>query len=547
MPPIRAWFRKYFTRDVEFSKSAVLFSMVVALHFVLSGGIILNNTWIIDADAFTKGFTILFIVLPLLLTTLIGDKIKNRTLLMKILVVVNTLGILVFSFSNDTVSFIGRAITCIATISGFVFVTATLVHETNLLNRGRYTAYSLFIVSMLAALALYFFANPSLHWILVIPMVVFDIYIIFFNKYEYVETENRLDSKIRLRNVFTRYSTWGRFTSFFLMAFVLGLSFLRFDTDLDVQVIYYVLLVMVLVSGVLIDNFGRKPVLITTVLILSIIAIFASEVEFGLWNSEVVSALYGVVVIITVLLFITYSGDSTRDEMRKFRLLIIGAYIIGTFTGFGAGNALGMYIIDIYETNPTLFYYYPELINKLGAFALIVELIILYPLHDSMHSEDINWFLNLRHLYVFNENGICLFDYNFWPDVCDLESCSDLEPAKPLSEDLVSGGLSGIVSMISEITESDKKLRVVDHEDKKLLFHYGKHTIFCLISTEYLNILVAKLKDFADEFEETYDAPLRNFNGGVSVFDDASYLVNKHFKQKFFDDEFMEDLTEFDY
>ena len=40
-------------------------------------------------------------------------------------------------------------------------------------------------------------------------------------------------------------------------------------------------------------------------------------------------------------------------------------------------------------------------------------------------------------------------------------------------------------------------------------------------------------------------ANLRNI--GINVFDDTSYLVGKHFKQKFFDDELLADYDDFDF
>lgn len=543
----RDWFRKYFTRDLTIPRIFTGFFLAVAFNFVVSIGVVLNNTWFIqNADTITKSFIITITIISLTITTLISDKNMKKTLSIKILVILDIIGFGFFCINFTPIYFIGLGLIVGTTIPGLVLLISTLIHETNILNRGRVTAYLLMIISLMGLFALFMSVSPEKQVWILIPMVLCVIYVIFKNTYCYIESKERISSKIQITDILKSYSNWGKFISFFTIAFTLGIAYLRFKTSLDVEIVYYVLLGMILIAGVLIDNFGRKPVLISTTLLLSIVVLFATDVDYGFWTKELVSSLYGIVIVIIVVLFITYSGDSTRDEFRKYRSIIVGGYMIGLLTGFALGNTLGAFLMELYELDPILYAGMPDMINKIGGLVIIIELIALYPLKDTLESKEIDWFISLRHLYIFNENGICLYSYDFTPEVASMVKMKQSSNSTGVSQDLVSGGLSGIVSLISEITESKKHLRVVDHEDKKLIFHYGKYAIFCLISTQYLNILVSKLKEFAMDFESTFSAALKNFKGGVSVFDDTGYIVTKHFKQTFFDDDLFS-LNDFEF
>lgn len=533
----RDWFRKYFTRDLTIPRVFTGFFLTVAFNFVVSIGVILNNTWFVqNADSFTKSFVIIIAIISLTITTLISDKNMKKSKSIKILVILDTIGFGFFNFDILPLYFIGLGLIVGTTIPGLVLLISTLIHETNILNRGRVTAYLLMIISIMGLFALFMSITPEKQILILIPMIACTFYVIVKNKYSYVESKERIASNVHITDILKNYSNWGKFISFFTIAFVLGIAYLRFKTSLDVEIVYYVLLGMIIIAGVLIDNFGRKPVLISTTLLLSIVVLFATDVDYGFWTKELVSTLYGIVIVIIVVLFITYSGDSTRDEFRKYRSIIVGGYMIGLLTGFAIGNSVGTLFMDLYESDPILYASMPDMINKIGGLVIIIELIALYPLKDTLESKEIDWFVSLRHLYIFNDNGICLYSYDFTPEVATMVKSKQSSKSSSISQDLVSGGLSGIVSLISEITESKKHLRVVDHEDKKLIFHYGKYAIFCLISTKYLNILVSKLKEFAIDFESTFSAALKNFKGGVSVFDDTGYIVTKHFKQTFLDD-----------
>jgi len=96
----------------------------------------------------------------------------------------------------------------------------------------------------------------------------------------------------------------------------------------------------------------------------------------------------------------------------------------------------------------------------------------------------------------------------------------------------VAGVLSGVITIISEITQSKKQLRKIDKQGVFLLFGYGKYHIVALIATMELPVLFKKLDEFSKDFENRFSKDLKTFQGNVSRFVPTKNLIKKYFKQK---------------
>jgi len=147
-------------------------------------------------------------------------------------------------------------------------------------------------------------------------------------------------------------------------------------------------------------------------------------------------------------------------------------------------------------------------------------LVWILPLPEILTAKEADWKDSLRNLYVFN-NAVCLFAQKF-----TTESENDNLP----NEDLITGGFSGILNLLCEITNEHKHLRIIDKEGAKIYFTYGKHVIVALVSTKNLPILSKKLEMFMKDFEKKYEKDLVNFKGKINIFKDASELILKYFK-----------------
>ena len=102
-----------------------------------------------------------------------------------------------------------------------------------------------------------------------------------------------------------------------------------------------------------------------------------------------------------------------------------------------------------------------------------------------------------------------------------------------MDEDLVSSALTGVLSILSEITRSKKKLRRIEKDDNFLYFSYGKNHIATLISSMDLPVLTRKLDNFSKEFEDSFAEELKHFVGNMTPFKPTKYLVRKIFTQKY--------------
>ncbi|MGV9173849.1 MAG: hypothetical protein ACOC35_14975, partial [Promethearchaeia archaeon] len=212
----------------------------------------------------------------------------------------------------------------------------------------------------------------------------------------------------------------------------------------------------------------------------------------------------------------------TERNTIKYRGRIPSLFLFFLFGGFFIGILTKYILNQVYLENQALLSWFPALINGINSFLLVVLLVWIMPLPEILSAKESDWAESLRNLYVFNKNSICLYTKNFLSDDYDLELPS---------EDLVTGGLTGILALISEITNEKKNLRIIDKDKVKIYFAYGKNVIVSLISTRYLPILFKKLEIFTKAFENEFEEELLNFTGRINVFKQkADSLVSKYFK-----------------
>ncbi|MHA1798870.1 MAG: hypothetical protein ACTSVY_10540, partial [Candidatus Helarchaeota archaeon] len=95
--------------------------------------------------------------------------------------------------------------------------------------------------------------------------------------------------------------------------------------------------------------------------------------------------------------------------------------------------------------------------------------------------------------------------------------------------DLFSGGISGISSILQEMIDSEQRIKVIDHEDKKLLFEHGKQFSIVLVAKKDLNIYHVKLKRLADEIQSIFWETISTWNGDLEIFNPLKTMIRNHF------------------
>jgi MFS family permease len=239
---------------------------------------------------------------------------------------------------------------------------------------------------------------------------------------------------------------------------------------------------------------------------------------------------YGFSILPLILAITTISGDfSTERGNLKYRGRINGLFFTLMFLGVIIGFIFSRWINGLYSLYPEFNNFIPDLPNLLNGFIIVILLVWMMAMKEFLISKEKNWSSAIINLYVFSVHGIGLYNYNFEKSPQGEEK----EKKKEMDEGIISGALTGVVAIISEITQSKKQLRKIDKEGYHLLFSFGKYHVTCLISRMDLPVLLKKLDEFSKDFEIKFGKYLKNFVGNVSPFDSTKYLVDKYFSQKY--------------
>lgn len=131
---------------------------------------------------------------------------------------------------------------------------------------------------------------------------------------------------------------------------------------------------------------------------------------------------------------------------------------------------------------------------------------------------ELEWPKKIRHLYlIYQEKGIALYDHSFMKE-------------KLVDSQLMAGGISGVAILLQELTQSKRRLKIIDLEDLKILMEYGEYIMGALITEENYGILRKKLSKLVSAFENQYIEYLSNFTGSTSEFETADWLIEQVFQ-----------------
>ncbi|MHA1272071.1 MAG: hypothetical protein ACTSQS_01415 [Promethearchaeota archaeon] len=520
---IKEWCKKVFLRDLDITREGFLYFLVAftfiftVMDYIVFSLITFKPIELISVLGVIASSTTLLI---LIFSGIIVDQIKNRMRLLIISAFLTLFGLFLTQF-EDYIKVIGINIMFFGGGIFLIDLFTILIHESTILNRGRLTGYLLFF-SYVIAHTMLFLSMINLNILLIFEgfllLLLFNIY----HKYSYIETDERLKSEYRFREIITKNQpVLGYFIAFMVLGFIFGNAFPVEMTNLSIDPLPFVLLSLsfLIITGTFLDNMGRKWTFTAGILVISTLIIFA-----GIFKEIYRIVFFGISIPITFTLLLTFSGDfATERNTIKYRGRITAFFLLSVIGGFVSGVLLRFYTFNIvYNSDPNFWYWIPSFINGVNSLLLIILLVWIMPLPEILSAKEADWAKSLRNIYVFNKDSICLFTKSY---LCE-EDMLNLP-----SEDLITGGLTGILTLISEITNEKKNLRIIDKERVKIYFSYGKNIIVALISTKYLPILFKKLEQFTKAFEKEFEAELNTFTGKINVFQERTEaLVEKYFK-----------------
>ncbi|MFX1365464.1 MAG: hypothetical protein ACFFCE_08595 [Promethearchaeota archaeon] len=542
---LKNWFSRTFTRDINLSKDTLIYLFFSMLSITIVAEAFLFEYTISTGGVLHVGLEVyaLLIILAIsfLISGIIVDFIKNRTNYFNITLMVCIIGLFISAIPEMVFYYFGLLIVLLTVPQLVILWFTFFVHETNILNRGRIAAYLLILGFSIAFVSIIFVVFDFLYTFLgILELGLFLIIFKYSRGYKYIETKERLKSGKKFLNIifekhFFRYST-----SFFVLSFILGDLLARYSFDVDLIIYAIASFLYLIAAGYCLDNIGRKTSIVLGILVLSFFLIsygsfIDSDYIFGMPRKVLLSIHYGFSLLPLLLAIFTISGDfSTERGNLKYRGRINGMYLALMFFGTIVGFTFSRLINDVYNRFPSFQEFLPNFPNLLNGFILVILLVWMMAMKEFLVSKEKKWADSLKTIIIFSKNGISLYNYNF--------EQKDLFKDEPdqidFDEDLVSGALTGISSLLSEITHTKRHLRHIQKEDATLIFAYGKYHIATLIANMDLPILFKKLDEFSREFESKFVKELKNFKGNVSHFEPTKFLLIKYFSKKY--DDFME-------
>jgi len=535
---IKARFINTFIRDVDISKDSffylflTLFALILMVEVTVLRYVLLNEISImLEFEIILALFIIAF---GFIISGYLVDRIKNKTKNFNLIFIVCITGLFLSIFKNTFFDHFGILIFILGLTQLTSLWFSTLIHNTTILNRGRITSYLLILCIGSSAISIFFTYIDFLYNTFFVFMAI----ILFFiykssKKNQYIENEERLESTTKFKNIilekhFFRYSS-----SFFVLSFILGDLVARFTLHINLIIFSIATILYLVAAGYFLDNIGRKVSIVLGLLLLSFFLItYGSFIEsptiFGLPREIFLSIHYAFSLAPLLLAIFTISGDfSTERENLRYRGRINGFFISLVFFGVIFGFFFSRMLNILYFIYPELNVIIPDFPNRLNSFLLVILLVWMMAMKEILISKEKNWASTIISLLVFHKNSVCLYDQKFKSIDGDLSS--------KLDENVIAGALTGIMTIISEITQSKKWLRKIDKDGNYLYFSYGKSYVVTLISSMDLPILTKKLDSFSKDFGTIYEKEIKSFVGNVSIFEDTKYLVEKYFNQKYSD------------
>jgi len=137
--------------------------------------------------------------------------------------------------------------------------------------------------------------------------------------------------------------------------------------------------------------------------------------------------------------------------------------------------------------------------------------------YSRQKAKERGWEKKINHLYVFHSSkGAPLFD-------------RQVGEATKLDSSLITSALLGISSLLSEIMTSKRKIKSIDHMDKKIIFSHGYKVTAAIMSSIDLPIIRKKLNEFTQQFENHFKTELKEYMGEAGIWGAAKKMVNQIF------------------
>ena len=210
-------------------------------------------------------------------------------------------------------------------------------------------------------------------------------------------------------------------------------------------------------------------------------------------------------LLVLIVLFLHKLIWKTSGELRKKMLIVI----------LGFGLFLMVISQEIWLTLQQDF----DILYNVKGLLVLASVLTGFGFYTIPSFTEFDWNEKIRHLYILNPSGICLFEHAFRE-----KSLTD--------KDLFGGSLIAIQSLMKEMIKSEKSLQVIDHGDAKILFEQSPHAIGIMVADEDLYIVHFKLQKLLKEFEQLFGLLMKDWKGNLDLFYPLGPIINRIFEVK---------------
>ncbi|MBD3186358.1 hypothetical protein GF325_05975 [Candidatus Bathyarchaeota archaeon] len=519
----------FFVRDFNVKRSQILNLMFKAMILASYGAF-----WFVSLlDRLPTGMRIdepmnWIIILVFGITILFGGIITDRLVFIQFVYEIMALVaivpmLLMLFFKVESIVLLG------ATLLGFViallvlqFFTAILV-DTTLLNRARIITFLFAIMGLFSApIITLVIIVKSYHWVYLIIILLSLISVFSSKKFprRHPVVSIKKIPGFKVKNYWTMVKSSGvipHVIFFFFTSMVIGFFFTEaLSTSLGIPEIIVIIVVVIaslpIISSIL-DNRGRKPIVYLTLFLLGAFCIFR-DYPASAWESITALriGLYSFSVILILVLALVISGDlSSHFSRGKISGIITFFTTVGMVTGVFLYLNIDTSTVDVVA------------ISDWASIIIFISIFLFASTPETLQEDTHRWHEFLEKLYLVSDAGLALFSWDFHKDNRDRDE---------VNEDLVSGGLKGIESLLKEISHSKQNIRVLDHGDMNVIFHYGKCSMAVLFVEKELVILREKLANFHLLFEYINQDALQGDIINLGELKEVNALLKRFFKQE---------------
>ncbi len=209
------------------------------------------------------------------------------------------------------------------------------------------------------------------------------------------------------------------------------------------------------------------------------------------------------VTVIGLVLFFIYARSGTTGDVRRDTTRMTTGFLLA--------------ILGYLGRNDFVYYNFHQSVYLSGTALFVVGLAFFgYVMIGSPAMEELDWRTHLIRLYVMNNGGVLIFHHHFVDILVR-------------AQELTAAGISGIQSLMQEAMQSDAGLNHMSIGNYEILFAHSDDSTCVLLCTKPYRVLLDKVIEFSNLFQDSFGPELRSFGSDVTPFKPASDIVDALF------------------